>query len=365
MASNYIYTKKIWGLDKNILFTLLAVIILSTGLLAYKAVNNAGTKPCEPISITITDVANISRKVFNSEETLLFKAPISAGNIITWNFGDGTAPQIGFTVHHTYKNAGTFSVTASSSSVCDGSIIISVKKAPSVPFDSSFVSEPIIGTDETNVGINEKFSASIKAEFYEWSIENNGNYAVRYGKETYFKFKTPGKYTIALVLDRNSMKKYTKTVVVSDITKFLETPDNPQKIESDYIPPPPPKPEEKPATQPTNIGGTVPENKPPAKAPEKKFLRIADGTFRDYLQAVVCGGFEMADFDKYLCSGGATNVQVNESSSLISFSKLCADIKNKKIKIDEVETKRDDNKCVILIKVSYDKKGWLGGNPCN
>ena len=367
MSSSNIYTRKIMGLDISILFTMSAFILFSLGLMAYKVFNDRGTQPCPEFNIVITDISNIRRTAFNSGQTLLLKVPLLLGYKVIWNFGDETPTQSGFTVSHIYKKAGTFPVSAYINPTCGAAVVrLTIVNAPVTSIDSELTTQTIIGADETSVGVDEKFSTLFNAEFYEWSIENNNNYAVRYSKDAIFRFKTPGIYIVSLILDRNTQKKITKKIIVSS-SNILDNSDAPKPdkpLIDDYIAPP--KQEEKTVIQPPPANNSeVPITKTEVKPTPKIIKRIHEDTFKEYLQSFVCGRTNISVFDDYLCNGGATNVQVNDAQSFTPFSKLCSDIKDRKIKIDKVEIKRDENNCVVVIKVWYDKKGWIGKNPCN
>lgn len=379
MSAQRIYTKKAMHLDINVWFCLLIVIVLSSGLLGYKLINNNNEMACNnSLKILIFGEPNSSNKSYYTNQQILFRISASPTDKVEWTFGDDSKidKTEGGGTRHDYTREGVYTVVAKINSACLYTTKINIRTKPSILLDSTgSATQPIIGRQESYVGEPVTFTTPLPASSYKWTIENSSRYPMITTKEATFTFKTSNTYTVLLQLDDDKKKKYRYDVTVTSNEVSLTGPE-PGEIQPliKYVPPPlPSKQEEKPAVQPSpNNIIAVPDKKEEDKpvSPSASIKRIADETFRDYLQAVVCGGFEVADFNKYLCNGGATNVLVGESTSFITFSKLCNDLKNsKKIKIDRVETTRDpnDKKCVIVIKVWYDKKGGLfgGKGPCN
>jgi hypothetical protein len=51
MNSNYIYTKRLMGIDVNVVCSMLITVLLSAGLLGYSVIKTNKEIPCKPFDI--------------------------------------------------------------------------------------------------------------------------------------------------------------------------------------------------------------------------------------------------------------------------------------------------------------------------
>jgi len=104
----------------------------------------------------------------------------------------------------------------------------------------------------------------------------------------------------------------------------------------------------------------VKEAPAPAVSDAPKMLLIPDEEFKNMLEAVKDGKKDVSAFSSVLCSGAQTKVLVNDEDWQ-TFGELCSKIHdNKKYQIKSVQSVRNEQNCVTLLKVRYKKKGLLG-----
>lgn len=362
------------GLDGKVWLVMLLLVITSAGLLGYKIIDN-NNKPCNPVEIVINGLSNDDSHIYNIGEPLLFKAGNSPHEKISWDFGDDTKKEEGFTASHIFKEPRIYNVTVIVNGNCESVAILRIKTPMSLTqyTPSPIVTNSIIGADEVNVKEDQKYSAPLDADSYEWNIKDNNNFAPRTGKETTFRFKSPGRYTIQLQLNHDPQKTYTKTVDVTDpLSKAKNNTsfEQPQVLVPDY-PVPIKKPEQTPVNQNQQVQNQsaappqVTVNPPPTDNPSKKteeqpviHKRVSNGTLKDMLEEIVVNSRAPETFNVYLCDEG--NTKVVENSQWSTFTQLCNNIRGKKVEITSAEQVREGD-CIVNLTVNYKKKkGFLG-----
>jgi gliding motility-associated-like protein len=93
--------------------------------------------------------------------------------VATWNFGDGTPPQVGDSINHTYANSGVFNVTLTLSQ--NGQLYGAVTKTLEAFPSSVEISGPdSVCSDKTFV--NQYFTTPHSGATYNWTV-SNGNIA--------------------------------------------------------------------------------------------------------------------------------------------------------------------------------------------
>ncbi len=353
MPPTSIFTRKRMGLDNKVWFSMLMVILLSLGLVGYKFKGSGEKIDCKAIAIYVNGRANTDSVFFRTGELLTFRSPINPGDKVSWDFGDGSKTIEGFSSVHSFKLAGIYNVTAVINGECFFDKKVKIKKAEPVIRDSlGNITENIIGEEQGLVGDNLVFSTPLPASTYEWYIENNNNYPKKSGDSISYKFRSAGNYILVLVLNQDRSKKFTKTIIVSDL----------RAPERDLITPRVLIPKE---TEPKDTlvrVAPIDTSKLKKEAP-KKFKYLTDQQFVINMQALVCGTMEAAAFDAYLCLGQNTPVIANGKGGK-TFASLAAEIHGKKIEIESVTAARENENCVVTLTVKYDKKGRLAKNPC-
>ncbi len=374
MRSSEIFTRQRMKLDISVWLSMITVIVLSCGLFAYKMIDKSKIKPCTPFDITINGLANSGDSTYNVDESLLFKGNIPSGDEIIWYFGDNTKKQEGFITSHTFKQTGNFVITATINDNCVSRRKINIIKPEIIIRDSSGnIAANIIGSDEIPIGENATFYTLLPASSYVWTIENNNYYQPRNGKQTAFKFKTAGIYTIMLVLDNDRQKTFRKNVVVNpaDANNNDEDESLTKLIPSDYYKVSPKKEDsvvnQNLPAQNQSVQSLPAQNQTVQKPPEEKTIEkrgIGAGTFKGLLENLVLGKMECDKFNQYfLCLNlTAKNVYVNGGRKPVSFSDFCQQLqlqsqkKGTTVEIASAEIKRDDPDnpdCETRLNIGY------------
>jgi len=361
MKSDFIFTRSRLGLDVKVWLVMLSVVVLCLGLLSYRVISNNRNKPCVTTEAIINGLKHRPERIYNINELLLFKASTSPHNDIVWDFGDNTPRKEGFTASHVFKKPGIFAVTILVNGKCDDVARVTVIKPIDVVRDSvGNITDYIVGPEQGRVLESVTFTTPLKANTYEWTIENRDDIKVRTDKEATYSFKNSDVYTVILTLDGNPAKKYRKSFVIMEVPGASNANDEvikPKKLIKDEYPVivPEEKPEvvaPPPVVTPPVTGKTEPE-------PEaKKFRKINDDLLKMMLEELIKGNKSPADFNAYLCNGEGT--QVIENDKVSTFAALCANIKGKKVELKSVKQGRL-NDCINSLTVTYKKKGKVLG----
>jgi hypothetical protein len=370
-------SNKKMGLDRKVWMVMLVTCILCLGLFGYKIIN--GNEPCTPTTLSINAIPAEKEAVHYVDEPLTFKAPLAANKKIVWDFGDKTSSEEGFIVTHTYKKEGEFRITAVINGRCENYARINIKKHVEISqsLNNYNISEKIVGSSIINVGKEEKFTYAGGATSYEWTVKNSSNFPTQTTPTASFNFSLPGPYTIQLVVNNDPSKKgYKEITVIDPAASATQKSGGGSKSIPMLIPanlPPLPNPADRQSDRQADKQPEKQAEKQPEKAPEKqpdvtaepakkKVVFIHDQIFQSLLEGVVTGQKDVDDFDPYLIYGGATKVRVNDGKIYKTFSQLCQEIKGRKVIIESVKLKRDENdKTVVMqIEVDYKKKGFLG-----
>ncbi len=363
------------GLDRNVWIVMGIVCLLSTGLLGYTYIN--GKNDCTAPEITINAMPTLKETDHFVNEPLTFKVQLAGGKKITWDFGDKSSREEGFIATHTFKNEGRYNVTATVNGLCENVARVHIKKMLAVHQDLSniSISERISGNLFPFLNKEEVYSYTGGASAYEWTVKNSTNFSTQTGATATFKFPVAGTYTIQLVLNNDPTKKGFKEITVVTPTRTLATDGAvgsgaPAKLQKLVIPSLPPMPEVKRLVKQDKQPEKQPETQPEKQqeraaetteeAPTRRVIFVRDEQFKSLLEAVITGQKSSADFDKYLVNGGDTKVRVNDGKTYKTFAQFCQEIKGKKIVINSVELKRDENNAVQQISIDYKKKGLFG-----
>jgi len=368
-------SNKKMGLDRKVWLVMIVTCILCFGLFGYKMIN--GNEPCTPTTLSINAMPAEKEAVHYVDEPLTLKAPLAANKKIVWDFGDKTGSEEGFIVTHTYKKEGEFTITAIINGRCDNYARVNIKKHIEISqsLNNYGISEKIVGSSIINVGKEEKFYYNGPAGSYEWTVKNSSNFATQTSPAASFNFSIPGPYTIQLVLNNDPSKKGYKEITVVDPAASANIKSGGSKSVPILIPanlPPLPSPNDRQSDKQADKQPDKQPEKQPEKAPEKqpevtaepvkkKVVFIHDQIFQSLLEGVVTGQKDVADFDPYLMYGGATKVRVNGGKVYKTFNQLCQEIKGKKVVIQSVQLKRDENDKTVVMQIEVDyKKRFLG-----
>ena len=342
MRAETIFTRRPAGLDYRVWLTAAIVAVLAAGLLGFKVANNSVV--CRTVMITVKAAAGQPDAVFYVAEKLSFHADMAKAKTVEWDFGDGSPKATGASVVHAFMTDGSYLVTAMVNGKCTESVNILVRQLTTAPVTaSSDDSSLIFGPDAPMVGDPVRYTAAGTAQSYEWTVLNAPDFPVQREPSAIYIFPAAGTRVIEVKLDNDPAKTYRKTITILPSNKAAEAPVNNAVAVPQVIAPPPIK--EAPATTVTD-------------AP--KTLIIPDEEFKSMLEGVTEGKKDASSFGAVLCTGAQTKVLVN-GADWQTFGELISKIHdNKKYLIRSVETVRNEQNCVTLLKVRYKKKGLLG-----
>ncbi len=327
-------------IDPMVLYTFLALLLISVGILAFKASTH---QDCSNMSIALSSRLHGVNTSFTVGEVITFKANNSgdAKSGYAWNFGDSSAQQQGQQVYHAFSQPGNFTVTLQAGKCSWQQDVIVVPPAPTnSPAPVADIYPVIDGPEEALVGRPATFSNSTPgANSWEWRLQQL-NAETHTGSSHTYVFGTPGEKILTLIVNGDSSRMVKKRIQV------FPAPVNNRPNEQ-FIPPPFPAPENKPEAAPA--------------APEKpKVPAISDDEFRVMLTQLNNKQKNAQDFAPYLCNNLNARVLLNDKD-VKTFNEFCNAIRGKKrIKIEMVNLIKDPEGCVKEIRIRYDKKGFLG-----
>ncbi|MCF3111501.1 PKD domain-containing protein [Niabella sp. CC-SYL272] len=361
---HFVYTKQ-WGrLDFRVWFTLIIVAVTALALLSYKVVTNVS---CPEFQLkTTSNINHISdgpHTYFVNEQVRFFATHNDASLMVTWNFGDKSATQIGASVTHSFIKEGNYLVTAIINGRCAESINIRViQNSTLVSTNSSPQINRIVSDDVVATGNETVFNTTAESATYNWSIQELPEMGQQITKTAKFIFSKAGTFTVTLKLDQGA--SYQKTIQVTDplgpapnTTSSLPLPPGPAEVGPPPLPAAAPeKKEEEPKQE-----APKPATQEPEPATAKVYDQLPEPAIQAMLEEVTEGKKSIADFNNILCNGAGTKVMANNQST--TFAALCNELKEKKglpllkrkKRIQSFKVVRDpaNGNCVKITYITY------------
>lgn len=360
---HFVYTKQ-WGrLDFRIWISLIAVALITLALFSYKVATNVACPAFQlKPSSNINHISEGPNTYFVNEQIHFFATRNDASLMVTWNFGDRSATQIGASVTHSFIKEGNYLVTAIINGNCTESINIRIiQNSTMTGTTGSPDLNRIVSDDIVSVGNETVFNTTAVSATYNWSIDELPELGQQQTKSAKFIFTKAGAFTVTLKLDQGG--QYQKTIQVTDPlgagVGTSEVPLLPGPAEVG----PPPLPgaitEKKPeAQQPQEPAPVVQE---PAPAASKVYEQLPEPAIQAMLEEVAGGKKDVNDFSNILCNGAGTKVMANDQPT--TFAALCNELKEKKglpllkrkRRIQSFKVVRDpaNGNCVKIIYISY------------
>lgn len=325
-------------IDPMVLYTFLALLVISVALLAFQASNRVD---CSPAGIILVSQHNAGKhNAFSTGEVITFKADIKSSHV-SWEFGDSTDAAQGLQVYHAFTKAGNYTITLQNGKCSWHQEVTIVNAMPETAPVADDNYPTIEGPEEVIAGRAVTFSNSSSfAAKWVWRLMQKGAEA-HTGSSVSYTFSTPGERILTLIVNDDTSKMVTKHIQVFPAE---QTPHRDEHFE------PMPFPDEKPAEP---VAGAAPA------VPEKKIPAVSDDEFKFMLGQVVSKQKSANDFSPYLCDNLGARVLLNDKET-DTFSHFCSRISGKKrFKIELVNLIKDQNGCVKEIRIRYDKK-FLG-----
>lgn len=130
-----------------------------------------------------------------------------------WEFGDGSRSkeQSGY---YRFKESGTYLVRLTVDNSLQQQFAVVVKDTvPLSGMDSIRISGPTAGV----TGMQLRLEADGDANLFEWSFGETGRVDAK-GRNAYYTYRTPGRYTVALKTDRSPVPVYTVLNITEPLT---------------------------------------------------------------------------------------------------------------------------------------------------
>lgn len=332
-------TKEItnYEIDKNILFIMFGVIVLSLTIFGYKAINHS---PCDIVNFDTT--ANSYRV----GEIIRFKDFSEDAQEYDWDFGDSTTHRNIVNPFHTYTKPGKYTITLTVNNKCEFSKELVIQKnKPTI--DSTRIAKFKI---PNTIKVGELLSAkdfTKNATSWEWRFGETSEVNSTYKDPTY-SYKTAGLKTVTLIVNGDPRYSSQQQIsVLPSITAAKITPRKttrtPRQVAVNTI------------NLPDAPRSTPPVNSAPPTIELPKTPSISRGAFAKKIIMVSEEKASANDFKKYLCNG---NLQTNTSAKgkKTTFIEFCEKIKGKKIKIKSLELfKNKRTNCIEYISIDYSK----------
>ncbi|WP_300596639.1 PKD domain-containing protein [Niabella sp.] len=361
---HFVYTKQ-WGrLDFRVWISLIIVAAVTVVLLSYKVATNV---TCPEFQLkTTSNINHISEgphTYFVNEQVRFFAARNDASLMVTWNFGDKSATQIGASVTHNFIKEGNYLVTAVINGRCKESINIRViQNSTLISTNSSPQVNRIVSDDVVSTGNEAVFNTTAESSAYNWSIQELPELGQQVTRAAKFIFTKAGTFTILLKLDQGA--SYQKTIQVTDPLGPASAPTSniplpPGPAEAGPPPLPAQAPEKKQEEAKQEDPKPAVQEPPPAAA--KVYDQLPEPAIQAMLEEVAEGKKTVADFNNILCNGAGTKVMANDQPT--TFAALCNELKEKKglpllkrkRRIQTFKVVRDPaaGNCVKIIYITY------------
>lgn len=259
--------------------------------------------------------ARLLRNEIFLNENLVYTDNTPGSSEWKWEFGDGSRSkeQSGY---YRFKESGTYLVRLTVDNSLQQQFAVVVKDTvPLTGMDSIRISGPTAGV----TGMQLRLEADGDANLFEWSFGETGRVDAK-GRNAYYTYRTPGRYTVALKTDRSPVPVYTVLNITEPLTDIgLVDP---------------------------NAGGQA----------------LTDD-FKTRLQAIANGGNFNKHYyylvRKYLCNGEKTTAQAQDETGKknTDFYSYCIGLTfSKNVVIDEVSLTLAPSRCVSLVQVKQHRR---------
>lgn len=335
----HIFTKTQANIDTRVWLLLVIMGVLSTAVLAYKMINNVH---CVPFDIISKGYSAGKVHSYYLGNTIQFYTSAAGNNDVVWDFGDKGKAK-GDTVSHAFLHEGNFTVMAIVNGKCDATYKLTiVRLEPAKSTSNVSMDNPISGAEVLYTNEPAAFSCVLAADTYEWSVLNSPEFPTQNTPTASFLFPIAGTRIIELKLDGDPNKVFRKNVQVL-MKQSATDPTTPTPSEMPTVPVLPPP--------------TPPDNSKEEKEPTKpKVMIIPNEEFVNLFNQVTTGDKDLQSITQYLCLAEKTKVLLNgtEWDTVNGFVQKI--YKKKRYDIKSVETVRDDNNCVTILKIKYKKR---------
>ncbi|MBL7753348.1 MAG: hypothetical protein JNM44_02640 [Chitinophagaceae bacterium] len=361
MKPSTLFTKRMWGLDQRVLWTL---ALTAGSALAFILLKWLLVMPCQGVVIQVNDQDPNKQNYLYANTPIRFSvAGAQQTDRITWLFGDHSKKVSGNPMLHYFREEGDYTVTAILSGGCELHIDVHIRHQLTLDNlgsnDQLQDGNPINGMDQPKAGEVASFFCAVAADAYEWTVPEDPAIAV--GTSNLFQpvFLSPGLYTVQLKLNNDPKKVFRKQVSVQAGSPAgasgMELPaTGPAPAQLAPVSPNLPPPSALPAAEEE-------ENAEAAPAPAKREpLIVADEELKYQLDQIRDKKKSILDLKDYFCDGYETNVKVQSEGKVINLQQLCDKLQGKtgllglggRPKVKSVRSTRDpESHCIVVLYV--------------
>lgn len=336
-----------YRIDDKVVFTMTGLIVLSLLVLGFRYRN---TDPCMDVHVVV-NAAN-----YYQGYPISFRAEAAGGKNYKWDFSDGETHESSVeSVHHNFKNPGTYIISVLVNGHCEGFDTVTVTERPLnrtpsiqpsfIAPDTATVNRPVTFIDTTGD------ATSWKWHFGESDLVDGTTHKISY------TYKTPGIKNVYLEINGRPDRASIRSIYVKEEAPLVPTevprqrPRRPVRIPDPDINS---KPQGRPIGSGDAQGGTVPQPPKPKVYPDVQADEVII-----LLQGVVTGEKKAADFTQYFCD--EADIPVTYNKTPMKFSQMCVKLKDfkklKKITRPEVQLiKNSSTNCIWTMTVNVNKQ---------
>ncbi len=326
-------------LDKNILRFFIVLFLLSTPVFAYRYMKN---KTCKEVVFT-TDADS-----YRQDELIKFMDNTDQAESWQWDFGDSTEVATIKNPLHVYKAPGEYNVSLMVNGFCQLTRVVNIDEKLIIRDPSKI---PVFNIPET-ITVGESLvikDLTPNATVWEWRFGETSS--VNSKKRTAeYTYETPGLKTISLIVNHDEMHINEKQITVLpkvEINDDLNQIRGTGRRLGDGLPLRPPSHTIRTDNPPATTTTETVEEAPPKIAPN-----ISNSNFKNKLMLVAKNQIGAGAFIDYFCGNLNTNIIVNNKE--ISFLVFCEKIKNKNLKIRDLEIHNDPNtNCITTVTIKH------------
>ncbi|MTI31896.1 PKD domain-containing protein [Xanthovirga aplysinae] len=273
-----------------------------------------------------------------------------------WDFGDGSSKVRKAHALHSFKEAGQYTVTLIINGNCKTEHVLNIEEKKPV-LDSTLL--PVFTLPKSvQVGKAVTFKDNTPhASSWQWDF-GDGTTINSTLKDPSHTYSSPGIKTVSLMVNNDHHNITQQKIVVTprkSIRKKIEVHKNKAPSQLKALENHNPEESQGPLEDIRKEALLVPRSQ---KSDELRLTpEISDKEFEQKLFQIASGRKTKEDLLEQLC-GNLDIPVVKNDKELISFSELCDDIKGKKIKINALEIRRNQLRCISGISISYKKK-WF------
>lgn len=320
-------------LDKNVIYLLAGVFLISAVTLAFRYVSHT---PCDEVSFTFETNTFVDKEM-RAGAMIKFSDRTEGAETWKWEFGDSTDGSSLKKPRHIFKKEGEYTVRLIVNNLCEREKTITILKQEVIRDSSKY---PVFVLPERIV-VGEKLEVkdeSLNASLWEWRFGETARIDAK-TKRAEYVFSEPGLKTVSLIIngDENYITK--KKIEVFPLRERNNPITDVRPVER-------------------GLGWNVKDAPDDARVDEKtgelkpKAPFINESNFKMKLMLISNEKITPHEFTEYFC--GDINKPIFANGKNTTFLALCEKIKGKNIKIKDLKIFKDEEtNCITYITVDY------------